>query len=374
MQISLCDLRSSDEHYRQEIDDAIKRVIDNSSFILGKEVEAFENAFADWLGAKYCIGVSSCTMAIYLALRSLGIGDGTKTYKDEVIVPDFTIAADIEPVLMCGAVPVICDVGDDGCINVDELEKRIERGRTKAIIVVHLYGNACDLHTLCEIGEKYNIPIIEDCAQSTGTLYKGRMTGTFTDLACFSFFPSKVLGAYGDGGMVATDSEELAQRLYALRNHGWHKGSKYTSEMVGVNSRLSGIQAAILGVKLKYLNEAIDKRRNIAEQYDKHLKDIFEILLPMENDFVRHSYYMYSIRSQRRDELMQHLLDNGIKVAAHYPVTLSQNEIYKKYYKPLTEKPIAYQLANTVLSLPMYPALETEKIEYIARMIREFYE
>jgi len=368
MQIQLCDLRSNDESYRAEIDDAIKRVIDNSSFILGKEVEAFEKTFADWLGVKHCIGVSSCTMALYLALRALGISG-----RDEVIVPDFTIAADIEPVIMCGAVPVICDVNDDGCINVDELEKRIERGRTKAIIAVHLYGNACDMNRICQIGEDYNIPIIEDCAQSTGTLYKGKMTGTFTNLACFSFFPSKVLGAYGDGGMVATDSEELANKLYSLRNHGWYKGRKYVSELVGVNSRLNGIQAAILSVKLKYLNEDIDKRRYVAGIYNKHLIDLPSVLPPIESDFVRHSYYMYSIRSQQRDDLKDFLLANGIKVASHYPVTLSQNDIYKKYYTPLVEHPKAYDLADTVLSLPMYPALLDEQIEYVVDKIKEFY-
>jgi len=367
MEIPLCDIRASDAHYRDEIDEAVKRIIDDSSFILGKPVEEFEKNFAKYIGTKHAIGVSSCTMALYLSLKALGIKEG-----DEVIVPNFTIAADIEPVLMCGATPVLCGVKEDGCIDEYEMRNRITK-RTGAIIVVHLYGNACPVPDMEKMTE---IPIIEDCAQSTGTTFEGQMTGSFTDLGCFSFFPSKNLGAYGDGGMVTTDDDELAGTIRMLRNHGRAPGERYHHSMIGVNSRLNAMQAAILNVKLKHLNNAIKKKRKIAKLYNKYLNDIPQVITPTEIPVVNHSYYMYSVRAtERRDELLKFLVDNGIKASVHYPLRLSDHPIYAKYYSPLEDEPtIGYILSKTVLSLPMFPALEEEAVKYICQKVREFYE
>lgn len=365
-QIPLCDIRASDAPYSDEIYDEIIDTIENSQFILGEKVEKFEKNFANYIGVKHCIGVSSCTMALYLSLRALNIGEG-----DEVIVPNFTIAADIEPIIICGAIPVICGVKEDGCIDEYEMRNRITK-RTKTIIAVHLYGGAAAISAIDEMTE---IPIIEDCAQSTGTTYMGQMTGSFTDIGCFSFFPSKNLGAYGDGGMITTDDEELADKLRMLRNHGRAPGERYKHSIVGLNSRLNGIQAAILNVKLKYLNNAIEQKREIVKLYEKHLEGINNIILPKENIHTRHSYYMYSIRvTSKRDELLKHLVDNGIKASIRYPLQLSNHSIYAKYYSPLEDEPtIGTILSRTVLSLPMYPALTEENVKYISKKVREFY-
>jgi dTDP-4-amino-4,6-dideoxygalactose transaminase len=367
--INLCDIRKTDMPYRTDILKAITKCVDNCNFILGEAVENFEKEFADYLGIEHAIGVSSCTMALYLALRALDIKPD-----DEVIIPDFTIAADIEPVLMCNAEPVLCGVDETGNISLTDFEHKITP-RTKAIIIVHLYGKPCNMQEIVKLRTRYNIPVIEDCAQAFGAEYNNKKIGTFTDMSCHSFFPSKVLGGYGDGGMIATDNEELAEKIFMLRNHGRKKGERYKHDLVGVNSRLNAIQAAILSVKLSHIDKAIEQRRVAAYQYDTKLKNypVELIKTPVEDMYDKHVYYMYSVRAYKRDALLKCLIKHGIKASIHYPMALSQHPIYKKYY----EKPMvceAYSLANEVLSLPIFPGITEEQINYVCEKIEGFYE
>lgn len=370
MNIPLCDIQETDKHYRAEINSTLMKTIDDTNFILGKAVSSFEDSFSKYLGTKHSIGVSSCTMALYLALKAFGIKEG-----DEVIVPDFTIAADIEPVLMCNGTPVLCGVDVNGNIDPEEILKRITV-KTKAIIVVHLYGKPCALNEIMKIKSKYGIRIIEDCAQSFGAEYNGKKVGSYTDISCHSFFPSKVLGGYGDGGMCSTDDDKLAEKIFMLRNHGRKKGERYKHDAPGVNSRLNALQAAILSVKIKYIDEAIEQRREAATIYNNQLKAFPEELLkpPTEEAWDKHVYYMYSARVHKRDGLLEHLLRNGISASIHYPMSLSQHPIYSKYYnsdKPSLE---TYKLTQQVISLPMFPGITEKQIEHVCGKIKWFYE
>lgn len=356
MEIPLCDIRASDAPYRDEIDDAIKRVIDNSSFILGKEVEAFEQEFAKYIGVKHCIGVSSCTAALHLSMVAVGqnegAGDGDGV---DVAVPVRTVTADIEAIRMFGADYVFYDYKwqMDSDIN----------------IVVHLYGtpnkSVCNYDSEDEDEEDC---LLEDCAQATGATINGKMCGTFGDISCFSFFPSKVLGCYGDGGAVCTDNDVLAERIRALRNHGRKQGEKHKHDYVGYNYRLDGLQAAILRVKLKYIETAIDRRREIAKLYNKHLAGIVDI--PVEPPECKAVYYTYSIECDRRDDLRAFLKSNGISTGLHYPIPLHRQPAYSN---PKYNFPEADLWAARTLSLPMYPALEEEQVKYICQKIGEFY-
>jgi len=369
--ISLCDISKSDEKYKPDILKAIADCIQSNNFIKGKAVKNFEKEFAEYLGVKHAIGVSSCTMALYIALRALDVGQG-----DEVIIPDFTIAADIEPVLMCGAIPVICEVLGDGNIDPDKLERKISH-KTKAIILVHLYGKPCDMDRIVALRAEYKIPIIEDCAQSFGSEHRDIKTGSITDISCHSFFPSKVLACYGDGGMIATDDDKLAEKCMMLGNHGRKPGERYKHELVGLNSRLPAFQAAVLSVKLKHIDEAIEKRRIAAKNYtNKLLKSVSVdyVVPPAEGIMNKHVYYMYSIQAYKRDELLKHLLDNGIKASIHYPIALSQHPIYAKYFETSDKVPVAHKLAKSVLSLPIYPGITEEQINYVVSKVAEFYE
>ncbi len=365
MKIPLVDLRAQYESIKDEIQAAIRRVLETSQFILGKEVEAFEEEFARYLGVRYAVGTSSGTSALHLTLLGLGIGPG-----DEVITVSQTFVATIEAICWVGARPVLVDI-EEATYNMDptRLEFAITK-KTKAIIPVHLYGHPADLDPILAIARKHKLSVIEDACQAHGALYKGKKVGGFGEAACFSFYPGKNLGAYGEGGAVVTHDEALAVRIRKLRNHGGLQ--KYSHELLGMNARLEGIQGAILRVKLPYLDRWNDLRRRHAEEYSSLLKGT-SFILPKEATYARSVYHLYVLRTPDRDRLNQHLNEQGIGSLIHYPVPnhLLPCFVHLGYGKgslPVTEK-----ISKDVLSLPLYPELSSEQIREITNTIKTFF-
>ena len=353
MNIPLYNVAVSDRPYREEIDGAIKDCIDNNDFILGKSVEGFEEKFAEYIGVKYCIGVSNCTNALFLTLKSLGIKIG-----DKVLCPVMTVTADVEAILMCGATPLFYD--DKALIEADR--------KVKAIIIVHLYGNDRLYDNVHRYATARKWHIIEDCAQSAGTISKARHLGTRGVAGCFSFNPTKILGGYGDGGAVVTNNERLYSEIKTLRNHGRLPGQKTVHHYVGYNYRLDGLQAAILNVKLKHLDMYIGSRRVLAFRYNELLKDF-----PLETPVINPGtiFCVYVIKTENRDELKEYLKDCGIGTGEHYPIPLHRQPPYKKFVSRRFMD--ADNDARRILSLPFYPGITNEQVDYIVDKIREFY-
>jgi len=362
--ILLVDLKGQYLNFKKEIDQAIQKVIDNSDFILGKEVELFEKEFASFSEAKYGIGVASGTEALHLSLLALGVGPG-----DEVITAANTFVATVLAISYTGARPVLVDINPDNYnLDVSLIKKAITK-RTKAIIPVHLFGQPAGMDSIMEVAKEYNLEVIEDACQAHGAEYKGKKVGSIGDVGCFSFYPGKNLGAYGDGGMVLTNNEEIAQKVRMLRNYG--SRVKYHHEFKGFNSRLDTIQATILRVKLKRLEEWNEARRRHALRYNELLKDA-KVIIPKEEDYAKHVYHLYVIRIKERNKMLEYLKSKGIFAGIHYPIPIHllrayQDLGYKKGSFPLTEK-----YANEILSLPMYPELSEEQINYIAEVINSY--
>lgn len=366
MQIPFMDLRKQNESVKHEINSAIKNVIDNSAFILGKAVSDFEKDFAEAHNVKHCIGVSSGTDGNHLALWSLGVSSG-----DEIIMPANTFIATAWGATLCHATPVFVDCEEDS-YNIDpsKVEEKIS-GKTKAVIAVHLYGQPADLEPLKNLTSKNHISLVEDAAQAHFAEYKGSKVGGLGKLASFSFYPGKNLGAFGEGGAVTTNDDEIALRIRMLRDHGSEK--KYYHEIYGHNYRMEGIQGAVLGIKLKCLNDWTEKRKAVAEKYNELLKDIEEILLPREMVYARHVYHLYVIQTTDRAKLQKFLNEKGISTGLHYPIPLHLQKCfehlgYKKGDFPITEK-----LADNCISLPIYPELTNEQIEYVCDNMKYFY-
>ncbi|MCK4649033.1 DegT/DnrJ/EryC1/StrS family aminotransferase [bacterium] len=381
MRIPLVDLKSQYEEIKKEIQEAINRVLDNTAFILGEEVTKFEEEFAKFCGAKYGIGTSSGTSALHLALLSLGIGEG-----DEVITTPYTFTATVETIIHSGAKPVFIDIHPRN-YNVDlqkleefikkrckissktgQLANRLTGKLVKAIIPVHLYGQPCDLDPILELAEEYNLKVIEDACQAHGGEYKGKRVGSIGDVGCFSFYPGKNLGAYGDGGMVVTNDEKIANKIRCLRDHG--RREKYEHLIVGYNYRLDALQAAILRVKLKYLDEWNEKRRKNASIYNELLKDL-DIVIPYEEEYVKHVYHLYVIRTKERDEVYKFLQKKGIACGIHYPLPLHLQKAYRYLGYKEGDFPVAEECAREVISLPIYPELKREEIEYIVKTLKK---
>jgi len=347
---------------KEEIDRAILHVLNNGRYILGNEVSTFENEFASYIGVKHAVGVSNGTEAIHLALRALHIG-----YGDEVITVSHTAVATIAAIFQCGAVPVFVDIDPDTfTIDVSRIEKAITK-KSKAVIAVHLYGHPCELDILKKIAENYNLKIIEDCAQAHGATYKGEKVGSIGDIGCFSFYPTKNLGGIGDGGLITTDSNDVADEIRILREYGWKE--RYISFIHGYNCRLDELQAAILRVKLKYLEYNNCRRNEIAEKYSNCLSEK-DIILPRTNSECVHAFHLYVIKTNRRDELKNYLENNHIGTLVHYPIPVHLQPAYKNYSGgslKFTEK-----IAMEILSLPMYPELIDEEVTYITDTINRF--
>jgi dTDP-4-amino-4,6-dideoxygalactose transaminase len=369
MKIPLVDLKAQYSSIKQEINEATQRLIEGGQFILGPEVKAFENEIAAFLGTKYAIGVASGTDALQLALLACGISPG-----DEVITTPFTFIATAETITQCDATPVFVDI-DPKTYNIDpiKIEPKITK-RTKAILPVHLYGQPADMAPIIELSKKYNLKIIEDCAQALGAEYKGKKVGSLGDAGCFSFFPSKVLGAYGDGGMVVTNNPEIAEKVTMLRNHGCKE--KYYHLVPGFNSRLDELQAAILRVKLRHLDQWIDQRRQKASLYSELLGEIEDVEPPYTAPYAHHIFNYYTIRLRNpkvsRDKMKEFLGSQGIGTAIYYPLSLHLQEVYKSLAYKIGDFPESERAQEEVLSLPMYPELTSEQIEIIAQAIRDF--
>ena len=362
MEIPLVDLNAQYKSIKNEIDDAIRRVIENTQFILGPENKALESEVASYCGTKYAVGVASGTDALQLALLACGIKPG-----DKVITTPFTFIATTEAITRCGATPVFVDIDPKTCnINSEKIESKITE-KTGAILPVHLYGQPVDMDPILELGKKYNLKIIEDCAQALGARYRNKSVGSLGDVGCLSFFPSKVLGAYGDGGMVVTSNPEIAEKITMLRNHGCHQ--KYYHLVSGFNSRLDELQAAILRVKLRYLDSWIALRQQKASLYTKLLDQIDGIYPPYIATGRYHVFNYYTIRLQNRSKLQNHLSARGIATAIYYPLSLHLQEVYKPLGYKAGDFPESEQAQEEVLSLPIYPELRNDEIQEIAEVI-----
>lgn len=349
--------------HQSEFENKALSVLRSGWYVLGQEVENFEKEFAAYTGANYCIGLASGLDALWISFRILGIGEG-----DEVIVQGNTYIASVMGITINGATPVFVEPDDSFGIDVNKIESKITK-KTKAILVVHLYGAASKMDKICEICNKYNLRLVEDCAQSHGACYKGKMTGTFGDIGCFSFYPSKNLGAFGDGGAVIVNDAQLAQKFRVFRNYGSEK--RYHNMIVGANSRLDEIQAGLLRVRLKYIQELNDEKAEIADRYTKGIKND-KIVLPTVPDGATSVWHQYVIRCEERDKLITYLDKLGIGTIIHYPIPPHLSEAYKylgykKGFLPITE-----HLANTVLSIPMYNGMTQEEQDYVISALNRF--
>jgi dTDP-4-amino-4,6-dideoxygalactose transaminase len=369
MTVPFVDLQAQYRTIRAEVDEAVRRVLDSSAFILGREVEAFERAFADYVGARECVGVSNGTAAIQLALQACGVGAG-----DEVLVPANTFFATAEAVSTAGATPVFVDC-DPATYNIDagKIESAVTE-RTRAIIPVHLYGQPADLDAVFEVAERHGLIVVEDAAQAHGARYKGERVGARGRAGCFSFYPGKNLGAYGEGGAVVTDDAEVARRVRMLRDHGSEQ--KYRHELIGYNFRLEGIQGAVLGVKLKYLDGWNAARRAHAARYRERLaplEDAGALTLPRESADAEHVYHLFVVQTDARDALQRYLSSAGVQTGIHYPVPVHLQPAYAPLKHKEGDFPNAESQARRVLSLPMFAELTEYQIKYVADAVSDFY-
>lgn len=339
-------------------------VLESGRFVKGPMVKEFEEKFSSYCGSKFGVGLNSGTSALYIALNAMGISKG-----DEVIVPSHTFIASATPILFVGAKPVFVEVGDDYLMDMDDLEKKISK-KTKAVISVHLYGQMCDMKRLSELKEKHGFYIIEDSCQAHGAEHGGKKAGSFGDVGCFSFFPSKNMTVCGDGGMAITDNKELADTMRALRDHGRdyrHKNGKFESTILGLNLRMSEIFGAIGTEQLKHLGEWTERRRKIASTYGKSLHG--DILKPFENKGNRHVYHLYVIRNRSRNNLKKFLSERRIETGIHYPIPVHRQPIfYGDWNLPKTDK-----ICSEILSLPIFPSMTDEEVKFVCENFNEFF-
>ena len=362
--IPYLDLPAQMRPIRKEIDAAIARTLDQCSFCLGPDVAQFEKDFAAWCGAQHCVGMNSGTSALHVAMLLLGVGPG-----DEVITTPFTFVATSWAISYVGARPVYVDI-DPETFNIDPA--RIERAitkKTKALLPVHLYGHPFDVDGVMDIARKHGLPVVEDAAQAHGALYKGQKVGTFSEISCFSFYPGKNLGAYGEGGALVTNNAQFAARARALREHG--STQRYYHDEFGFNYRMEGIQGAVLSVKLKHLDEWTAVRRRVAHRYHELLSGS-ALKLPCEAADAASAYHLYVVCHPRRDELKKHLDANRVGCALHYPVPLHLQKCYQSLGYREGDFPFAEQAARECLSLPIYPELTDEQQGRVCGVVREF--
>ncbi len=363
MNIPLIDLTIQHKNLRAEINQAIQNVLDHADFILGEDVEKFEEEFADYCGTKYAVGVSSGLSALELGLRALGIGPG-----DEVIVPAHTFTATAAAVTFSGARPVFVDV-DPVTWNIDSIKiEDAVTAQTKALLPVHLYGLPANMQMIRKIAEKHHLAVVEDACQAHGAEFSGQRVGSFGNAAGFSFYPTKNLGACGDAGMVTTNDERIAETVRALRNCG--QRAKNVHSLPPFNYRLDNLQAAILRVKLKYLNEWIASRRKLAQLYTRLLGGI-NVVPQTEPTLYKHVYHLYVVRTQNRDVLQARLKERGIGTAIHYPKPVHLQPFYAQTEDQQGKFAVAERLCNEILSLPMYPEMTEEQVEIVVAEISE---
>jgi dTDP-4-amino-4,6-dideoxygalactose transaminase len=347
---------------KKEIDDAINYVLKSGWYILGENVRCFEKEFANYCGIKNAIGVGNGLEALHLAMLAYGLKEG-----DEVITVSNTAVATVLAISLTGAKPTFVDI-DTETYNMDisKIEEKITN-RTKAILPVHLFGHPVDMDPLLEIANKNDLIVIEDACQAHGAEYKGKKVGALGNVGCFSFYPTKNLGAYGDGGMIITNDKEISEKILMLRNYG--QTSRYVHSIKGINSRLDEMQAAILRVKLNYLDRWNEKRRENAKLYNK-LLDGIDVLCPIEKNYAKHVYYLYVIRSKKRDELQRLLETRSITTLIHYPIPVHLQEAYEDLNVHRGTLPITEKIANEIISLPLYPELRKDQIEKVVDSIK----
>lgn len=361
MNVPFVDLKSQYVSIKEDIDAAIKNVLEEAAFVGGRYVEIFESQFAQLYGVKHCVPVANGTDAIYIVIKMLGIGSG-----DEVITSASSWISTSETITQTGARPVFVDIEPDYfTIDPDKIEAAIT-DKTRAIIPVHLYGQPAEMDKIMNIAKKYGLAVIEDCAQAHFSEFKGKRTGTIGIAGTFSFYPGKNLGAYGDAGCIITNDDELAKKCRMFANHGALK--KHQHEMEGINSRLDGIQAAILSVKLPHIQNWTQQRIKNAELYHQLLKDSV-LGLPTVRPNALHTYHLYVVRSKERDHLQNALNEQGVSTAIHYPTILPLLPAYRYLNNKASDFPVAYEYQQQILSLPMYPELTEAQINYVAEVI-----
>jgi dTDP-4-amino-4,6-dideoxygalactose transaminase len=348
---------------QKEYEDKALEVLRSGWYVLGKEVQAFEEEWAKYIGAKYCVGVASGLDALWISFRLLEIAEG-----DEVIVCSNAYIACVMGITINGATPVFVEPDEYDNIDAEKIEEAITLN-TKAILAVHLYGQACDMTKIMEIAKKYNLRVVEDCAQSHGNHWKGQTVGTFGDVGCFSFYPSKGCGAFGDAGCVVTNDETLAEKFRVFRNYGSEK--RYHNKVVGSNSRLDELQAGLLRVKLTHLDEFNEERCNIAERYLKGIENPL-VRLPKIRPGADSTWHQFVIHCECRDELKEYLENNEIGTLIHYPIPPHLSEAYQYLGKKKGDYPIAEKYAEEVLSLPMYNGMTQDEIDFVIDKINSF--
>ena len=363
MKVPFVDLGLLHRDIRDELEEVFSRVLSNSSFILGPEVERFEEDFARYCGTKYCVAVNSGTAALHLVLASLGVGPG-----DEVITVPHTFIATAEAITAVGATPVFVDIDPQSyCMDPMLLEAAIT-DRTRAIIPVHLYGQSADMDPICAIASRHNLPVIEDACQAHGAKYKSRKIGSLGVAGCFSFYPGKNLGACGEGGAITTDDADIVRKARMWRDHGSRK--KYEHEFAGHNMRMDGVQGGILAVKLRYLDHWNNQRRAAAAQYSAALAGT-QISAPVEMAYGQHVYHLYVVQADDRDGLRTQLSEAGVDSGLHYPIPLHLQEAYRSLNYNHGDFPVTERVKDRIVSLPIYPGIATEMIEQVTEALME---
>lgn len=349
--------------YQKEFEDNALEVLRSGWYILGKEVKGFEEEFARFTGSRYCVGLSSGLDALWIAFRALGIGRG-----DEVIVQGNTYIASVMGITINGALPVFVEPDAYYNLDADKIEEKIT-ARTKAVLAVHLYGQASNMEPIVGLCKKYQLKLVEDCAQSHGARFRGKMTGTFGDIGCFSFYPSKNLGAFGDAGAIVTDQEQIAEQIRTIRNYGSEK--RYMHQVVGANARLDELQAGLLRVRLSHLEQIQQRRRSICQRYLHELSKE-QIVLPQVREGAEHVWHQFVIRTKHRTQLMRYLEKQEIGTLIHYPIPPHLSQAYAYLGMREGDLPITEQYAREVLSLPLYDGMTSEEVSYVVEMVNRF--
>lgn len=363
MNIPLVDLGAQHRAIADELDEAMLRVVRRSAFVLGQELEAFESEFAAYCGVSHCVGVASGTEALYLALKACGVGLG-----DEVVTVSHTFFATAMAIAWAGAIPVFVDIDPETYTMDVEQAAQAVTSRTKAILPVHLYGQCADMAPLRRLAQTHRLRIIEDACQAHGATYNGRRAGSLGDVGCFSFYPSKNLGGYGDGGAVVTNDAEIAARLRLLRNFG--QKERFRHEQMGYNSRLDELQAAILRVKLRYLEAWNAQRSELAERYRQTLDRRY--IAPSVRPGDGHVYHLFVIRTSRRDDLQAHLLRHGVQTSVHYPLPVHAQPAFRQLPHRCHDLPVSERIAREVLSLPMFPMMTVDQVQCVVRALNTY--
>jgi dTDP-4-amino-4,6-dideoxygalactose transaminase len=364
MHIPLVDLKKQCQGIKAEVMAEISQVLDGMQLFLGKNVQTLESNFAAYCGTEFAIGVGSGTDALHIALRACGIDPG-----DEVITVSHTFIATVEAIILAGARPVLVDIDETFNMDPFQIERMINK-RTKAIIPVHLYGHPANMGPILELAGNYKLKVIEDACQAHGAEYQGCRTGSLGDIGCFSFYCTKNLGGYGEGGIITTSDPELAKMCHMIRDHG--QNAKYYHSLMAVNGRLDEIQAAVLNVKMLHLDDWTEKRRNIARAYNASLPP--KLIKPQEMSWGKHVYHLYVIRTPHREQLREFLESKGISTGMHYPVPIHLQEAWHHYGGESCSLPVTEKVVKEILSLPMYPELTDEEVHYICDCIQEFAE